>query len=183
MASVRTHYFVGWQPPEIPAEEEEWASRGASGKGRAAGVWGDVVTITGTGSWGRIRVLGFALSRSHSPPLPFYPIQTKLGYLCCMAGVCFSSRAFCFHQHGMGCLGNRDYSIAQSPSGDESSGIHLRNKEILGELERRNEAGERLHQTFALQLGATWVGKRGVWMPCSCTCWYRCWVLLILVLY
>lgn len=70
----------------------------------------------------------------------------------------------------MSSLGNRDYSIAQSPSGDAGSGIHLRNKEeILGELKRRNEVGERLCQTFALQLGVMQVGKRGVWMCCSGT--------------
>lgn len=62
-------------------------------------------------------------------------------------------------------LGNRVYSIAQSPSGDAGSGIHLRNKEeILGESKRRNEVGKRLRQTFALQLGAVRVRKRGVWM-------------------
>lgn len=40
LASVRTHFFVVWQPPEIPAEEEEGAGRGMSGKGRAGGPWG-----------------------------------------------------------------------------------------------------------------------------------------------
>lgn len=132
---------------------------------------GDAVTITGAGARGRISALGFALpSRSYSPSLPFYPIQTKLGYLCCVARVCFSSRALFLPKYGMGGLGNRDYSIAQSLSGDAGSETCLRNKEeILAESKRRNEVGKGLCQTFALQLGATRVGQRGVWMCCSGT--------------
>jgi len=37
LASGRAHYFVGWQPPEIPAEGEEWAGGHAGSKGRAGG--------------------------------------------------------------------------------------------------------------------------------------------------
>lgn len=64
---------------------------------------------------------------------------------------------------------NRDYSIAQNPSGEAGPGIQLRNKKVLGDLKWRNELGERLCQTFALQLGATQVEKGGVWMCYSGT--------------
>lgn len=40
LASDRTHYFLGCQPPEIPAEEEEWDDGLASNKERAGGQWG-----------------------------------------------------------------------------------------------------------------------------------------------
>lgn len=40
LASDRTHYFIGCQPPEIPAEEEEWDDGLASNKERAGGQWG-----------------------------------------------------------------------------------------------------------------------------------------------
>lgn len=52
-------------------------------------------------------------------------------------------------------------NTAQNPSGEAGSEIQLRNKEILGDLKRRNEAGEMLCQTFALQLGATQGKKCG----------------------
>lgn len=80
-------------------------------------------------------------------------------------------------------MGNRDYSVAQNPSGEADPGIQLRNKEILGDLKRRNEVGGRLCQTFALQLGATQEGKRCVWMCCSGALWDGCWVPQFLVFY
>lgn len=57
---------------------------------------GDAVAISGAGTRGRIRVLGFTLpSLSHNPSLPFYSVQ-RLCYLYCIVEVCFSSRAFLF---------------------------------------------------------------------------------------
>lgn len=57
---------------------------------------GNAVTITGAGTRGRTRALGFTLpSFSQNPSLPFYSVL-RLCYLYCIAEVCFSSRAFLF---------------------------------------------------------------------------------------
>lgn len=124
-------------------------------------------------------MLGFALpSLSHSPSLPFYSVQ-RLFYLYCIAEVCFGSKAFLFLSVEWATW--RIRIIAQNLSGEAGPGIQLGNKEILGDLKRRNEVGKRLCQTFALQLDATQVEKGDVWMCCSGTLWDEYWVPLFLV--
>jgi len=53
--------------------------------------------------------------------------------LCSAAGVYFGSGAFFFLNCRMSGLGDRDYNIAQSLTGNEDSGICLRNKRQFGE--------------------------------------------------
>lgn len=103
-----------------------------------------------------------------APPLiqpisSLHPSSNKCEAICvALAEFALVQGHFFFYQCGTGGLGNRDYSIAQSPSGDAGCGIHLRIKEeILGESKRRNKVGGKAVSDFCASAGCH-AGKKEV---------------------